>query len=117
MDFGMERCTLSLVVPPSSVLQEARSNKTVTYLPATSINIWRVKASEEVSPSSLSWNHRPPRDSLLTTMSISSGENTLESPEFHCPSRSLQSFELSCATPNCHLQFQQDAKEPRLGKL
>lgn len=114
LDFGMERCVLSLMVPSSSALQEARSNKTVTYLPATSLNIWRLKASGDIDRKSLSWINRPPRDTLLTTMSISPGQNTFESPEFHCPSRSLQNFELSCATPKCHLQFQQDMKEPYL---
>jgi hypothetical protein len=109
----MERCTLTLAIPSPEPSSDTK--KKATLSDNTSINIWRVKASSNINARALSWSNRPARESLVATIQVMPGQD-MGSPEFHCPSGSLQSFEISCATEDCHLQFQQDMKGPRLGK-
>ncbi|KAJ7191610.1 hypothetical protein GGX14DRAFT_380957 [Mycena pura] len=116
MDYGMERCVAKLEMPSSTELAqlpEKRFSLSGTPFP---LEIWALAAGDDIDPHKLSWSTRPLSTQLLLDVTIDRDVKTIESPEFACPSRTLLAFELRCGTPDCHLQFNQSNKAPRLGK-
>lgn len=114
----MERCRLMLAAPTAEELSRANSDKTVTISNSPfSLDIWIINSGKPISPDSLSWWSKPERNELLMSYHVLPGTAVYaESPEFVCPSGSLQTFEVSCRSENCLLQFQQDVSMPRLGE-
>lgn len=106
LDFGMERCWFTLSVDPS----------TYRYHSDSKLDIWQLDAPKRIDPYKSSWSTRPARKQLFTTLTLNKDTKLYESPEFACPSRSLQTFEVACSgKAACSLEFRQDAKKHDLG--
>ncbi|TFK35072.1 hypothetical protein BDQ12DRAFT_635563 [Crucibulum laeve] len=112
LDFGMESCKLNVTIPSGDEAKADKKNATISSDPLV-LDIWYLQASKGVDTSRLSWSTLPKRQGLFTSLRIEAGRTT-QSPEFHCRSGSLYTFELTCSDPRCHLEFQQDMKVPRL---
>ena len=118
-DYGMERCRIVASIPSPDLLPK---NQSLTLLGDTSaIEVWNLTTpsapSTELDVNSLSWKTKPPRNNLLGTVGVSV-DSTIRSEEFWCgPSSSLQTFELVCTSPSCHIEFFQDIYfKPRFGE-
>ncbi|KAJ7799670.1 hypothetical protein B0H13DRAFT_2165794 [Mycena leptocephala] len=114
LDFRMERCVATLEVPSPIDIQNLPNKNISSSSQPFSINVWSLDGPDDIDPLSLSWNVRPAKIGILTTMIVNPGRNLVESPPFFCPSRTLVAFEISCGTSSCHLHFRQDKKAPRL---
>ncbi|KAL5492847.1 hypothetical protein ACEPAI_4295 [Sanghuangporus weigelae] len=125
-DYGMERCTISAILPWPSDSQLKEQNRTLILSSArTRLDIWRLetRGDVELDLTSLNWYTRPARSSLIATIDARAGRET-RTPEFDCgASGSLQTYEISCAEPidedeACRIEFWQEQPEtvPRMGK-
>lgn len=109
-DYGMERCRIVSSIPSLDVLPK---NQSLLLSGDTSlIEVWNLTTPaapySELNVRTLSWNSRPSRESLLATIGVAV-DSTMKSDEFWCgPSSSLQSFEFTCKSPGCHVEFFQD---------
>lgn len=117
-DYGMERCRIVSSVPSLDALPK---NQSLLLSGDTSvIEIWNLTtptaSHSELDVRTLSWNTKPSRAGLLATIGAAVN-STMKSDEFWCgPSSSLQTFELACRSPGCHVEFFQDIYfRPRLG--
>ncbi|KAJ7074801.1 hypothetical protein C8F01DRAFT_1101821 [Mycena amicta] len=128
LDYGMERCVLTLEMPSSANADaDNLPHKTVTISSSSSasplsLQIYSSSASESITPQTLSWNTRPKRTKLLATFSLDAADArvngaVLSSEPFNCPQRTLLTFEMAFAPDckGCRLRFLQDRKPPRLG--
>ena len=83
------------------------------------IHVWRLDTTPggPLDVRALSLDTRPKRidPSPMATLITEEGVESV-SPIFHCPSGSLQTFELTCAEPRCAVDFWQDRVEPNLGE-
>ncbi|KAK6974371.1 hypothetical protein R3P38DRAFT_3133527 [Favolaschia claudopus] len=121
IDWGMELCTLNAVIPETTDLIQFM-NFTITpsqdNLDSVMVEIWRVSGPEITQPldaSTLSWKTKPKRKHVVGYWSLKPGTK-LESEVFFCASNSLHTFEFLCVGDGCHLQFQQDPNDSRIGR-
>lgn len=101
MDFGMERCALTLRLPSASDQQP------FTLLPPSGhaqLDICALDAARPLTPRSLSWATRPACMEHVGTLSAGPGEE-VRFAEFPCSWGSLHTYEVSCApdAPDCEL--------------
>lgn len=123
LDFGMETCSIVIALPGQDH-SEPGSKVVDTYRFAheSKIDVWKVNAPRRLNPEKLSWSTRPALDGLFASMSVNVSRlaTTWESPEFHCRSGTLHTFEFACAegASPCHIQFVEDYKrhDGNLGK-
>ncbi|KAF8183861.1 hypothetical protein K438DRAFT_1466455, partial [Mycena galopus ATCC 62051] len=113
IDFGMQRCVMTLEIPE---VPELTKNFASSAGPCP-LEVWSLDASDGIQPRTLSWAARPRRSHLHTTMMVGPRPLLLHGPSFNCPSRTLFTFEIAYRAPHCHLRFQQDPDLPRLGEL
>ncbi|KAL5531011.1 hypothetical protein ACEPAG_3887 [Sanghuangporus baumii] len=123
-DYGMERCTISAILPWPSDSHLKEQNRTLILSSArTRLDIWRLetRGGVELDLTSLNWHTRPARSSLIATIDARAGRE-IRTPEFDCgASGSLQTYEISCAEPfaddeACRIEFWQEQPEtvPRM---
>ncbi|KAH6899468.1 hypothetical protein BKA70DRAFT_1437278 [Coprinopsis sp. MPI-PUGE-AT-0042] len=106
LDFGMERCRFTLAIEPA----------TYRYQSGSKIDVWELDAPKRFDPQIMSWSTRPSRIRLFSTLTLDTNSTVYESPEFHCRSRALRTFEVACSgTAMCQLEFRQDVKKSGLG--
>ncbi|KAI0371476.1 hypothetical protein BV20DRAFT_1051503 [Pilatotrama ljubarskyi] len=108
-DYGMERCSLEFTLPPSSSGDDLLGAEE-----PTSVEVWHVDAQSKLNVQELSWQSRPPRVGLAASWNVYPNR-TARSPEFHCRSRSFQTFELACVGDGCLLEFLQSPKRRDIG--
>ncbi|EPQ55546.1 hypothetical protein GLOTRDRAFT_41137 [Gloeophyllum trabeum ATCC 11539] len=115
LDFGMEDCELSMVVP---ITREGSNFTLANDESAHTIDIWRLSANTAIDAKRLSYSTRPPRSSKVASADVMMG--TSFNHHFHCPQDSVHSFELACApkSPSCHVEWWQNMEgafsgEPR----
>ncbi|KAJ6620259.1 hypothetical protein B0H10DRAFT_1086379 [Mycena sp. CBHHK59/15] len=118
---GMERCTLDVVLPEASEMinyMNFTSSGSSGDPDAVMVEMWRVSSpeiTEPIDPRELSWETRPQRKLLVGYWDLKPGAK-MQSETFECTSNSLHTFEFICLGPKCHLQFQQDPNDPRIGE-
>ena len=120
-DFAMENCQIVINIPLRADLHKRIVSNKHFHLGSrqVGINVWRLdtRPDEPLDVRTLSLNTRPKRvdPSPMATLIIEEGVESA-SPIFHCPTGSLQTFELTCAEPKCAVDFWQDRVEPNLGE-
>ncbi|KAJ6460035.1 hypothetical protein C8R47DRAFT_921777, partial [Mycena vitilis] len=111
IDFGMERCAVTLEVPE---VPDKFKNYSSSAEPCP-LEVWSLDAQDDIQPRALSWAARPRRSTLHTTMLVGKPPLFLQGPSFPCAARTLHTFEVISSNANCHLRFRQDPDLPRLG--
>ncbi|KAI0686664.1 hypothetical protein C8T65DRAFT_147348 [Cerioporus squamosus] len=106
-DFGMERCSLRLMIPAPHGADVSLSND-------ATVELWLVKAPRSLELRSLSWKQRPARERLLASW-MPSYNSTRETDEFVCRSGTFQTFELACIGERCLVDFRQTPKHKDSG--
>ncbi|KAK7050726.1 hypothetical protein R3P38DRAFT_2866602 [Favolaschia claudopus] len=112
-DWGMEKCNITLSLSPSPLSSHGHSTHSHTRSPASpspstprgKVDIWRLDLNKKLPPSTLSWNTRPRRSSLLTSWDLTAKQR-YETPEFKCASGEIITFELACEE-SCEVDFNQ----------
>ncbi|KAJ7454052.1 hypothetical protein B0H11DRAFT_2070146 [Mycena galericulata] len=105
VDYGMERCTLHIIVPDRTMKHDPG-----TFIGSSSIlDVWVLDSASEISRNIPgSWDYAPPRRNMLTTISFL--ENMpFTSRQFLCRSGEFSTFEFTCSSesPECHVEFWQ----------
>ena len=115
LDYAMERCVLHVVVPRAS----GEFNPDVRLSDPSNVDIWlldgRVELSRYVTGST---DYAPPRQMLLTTLSVSEATSSV-SESFFCRTGEYTTVELTCAPGflGCTVDFWQDERaKPRGGE-
>ncbi|PCH44639.1 hypothetical protein WOLCODRAFT_139119 [Wolfiporia cocos MD-104 SS10] len=104
IDYAMERCVLTLSLPPSVSLPDVP----IKFSDPSTVDVWFLDTTSEISPYvSSTWEYAPSRLELLSTLEFSRGGPT-NSTEFRCPSNEFTTFELVCTIPGCEVDFWQD---------
>ncbi|KAJ7664448.1 hypothetical protein DFH06DRAFT_323722 [Mycena polygramma] len=115
-DWGMERCSLAF---RSSVGKSQSGNhheRDMAEHWTGSVDVWRLDEGKRINGQSLSWNTRANRRDLMASWNLSTAEH-LETGEFDCKSGSILTFELSCSSNDCQLEFIQTKEKPRAALL
>ncbi len=107
----MERCTLEFRMPPAD-------EEPVSLVSTTAIRVWALETSRLLDTSQVTWQNRPPRKAFVGVWDITHNQ-TFVSLDFECPTRSFQTFELSCApqTATCEVDFRQRVWTKTLGTV
>lgn len=114
IDFAMENCELSLLLPPAGAKQE--DNSTLRIADGLNrVDVWRLATHKPIDAQHLSWLNRPAREVKLMTIDVSPG--TTFTHRFACPRDSVSSFELSGASESCGVEWWQDKEEPSPGTI
>ncbi|KAI0259600.1 hypothetical protein BC834DRAFT_974151 [Gloeopeniophorella convolvens] len=113
IDWGMERCSLQLIVPASadaSVVPPGRS---------FALSLYRLSATYAIDGQSFSYSSRPSRIAKLADIRVVSGENTRFQRTSPCVRDELMTFELACSRDaydnDCMLQWWEDKENPNPG--
>lgn len=101
IDYGMESCSLAITTPPKNDTASIISSS--LDLPV-SLEVWRLATKHKLDVARLTWATRPQPRTHVGTLAISHG-TTYHMPRFECRSGSYQTFELSCSSPNCHIDI------------
>lgn len=101
VDYGMESCSLAITTPPQN--DSATTISSSLDLPV-SLEVWTLPAKHKLDLARLTWTTRPQPRAHLGTLTITYG-NTYHIPRFECRSGSYQTFELSCSSPDCHIDI------------
>lgn len=102
MDFGMENCTLAIAVPSMNKTNDVIISGNDAK---ASIDIWMLPPmTKRLDFRTLTWANKPSRTTHFYSLPVEYGE-TSETPAFHCSSLSHQTFEITCATPGCHIDI------------
>jgi len=116
MDYGMERCTLLAKLPsPTELVQSEYPRFWDIEQNGLHVNIWRLEEPGELDAKSVSYGSRPRREALVGSWKVEMGHDKYLTETQNCTSRSLLTFELSCASMDCQLYFQQDLHMPIMG--
>ncbi|KAI0803207.1 hypothetical protein BC629DRAFT_1591291 [Irpex lacteus] len=94
LDWGMENCTISVTLPPSS---DMFTKLHVLSTPAY-VNVWVLVGAEELDFGVMTYATKPQRRFLLGTLSVAAGE-TVTSPSFRCLTASYLAIEIESAGP------------------
>ncbi|KAJ7230410.1 hypothetical protein GGX14DRAFT_553890 [Mycena pura] len=123
-DFGMEKCTLTLVMGMTSPTMghgHGRDASEHAYTARGRLDVWQLAqaTNRRLDPERLSWNTRPTRARLLTSWDLATAASaTLRSDEFACASTSIVTLELACASASdCALAFVQPREQPESALL
>ena len=112
-DWGMEYCQIVLH-PPALVSEDSAPESTMTAVPDHSyLDVWKLAANERdyLNVSSLSWNSKPARTGISPLASIPIRHGEPEStPVFPCRSGSIQTFEFTCGSDDCDVDFWQNGQ-------
>lgn len=115
----MESCTLNAVLPEvENLIDFMNFTSSESHNDPVMIEIWVVSSPEITTPidaHTLSWETKPRRRFLVGYWSLKPGVN-FQSETFKCTSNSLHTYEFVCLGTNCHLQFQQDPNDSRIGE-
>ncbi|KAF9545036.1 hypothetical protein CPC08DRAFT_649475, partial [Agrocybe pediades] len=104
-DYGMEKCALTLSLPPRNETEETTNSKS-SGRSAQQIAVWKfVTSGLPIDQSKLSWSTRPKQRQFFATMPIQYG-SSYSTATFPCPSMSWQAFELACISADCHLDIE-----------
>lgn len=102
MDFGMENCSIFITVPPKNETTDIVTGDTEN---GATIQIRSFsQMAKKLDFRTLTWANKPKHGSLFFTLHIDYGK-TSETPQFRCPSLSLQTFEVSCSSPESECQI------------
>ena len=109
----MERCSLRLALTATA---SGASNRALQLSDSPlRIEVHRVQEPRVMGLSGLSHKTRPQRIQPFTSWEVLNANTTLESPEFACPSGTLQTFELTCEGHDCLLSLAQIPHQNDLG--
>ncbi|KAH7914551.1 hypothetical protein BJ138DRAFT_1143686 [Hygrophoropsis aurantiaca] len=108
-DFGMESCAVDLRLPDQKGKEYAIRGKDVR------VGIWSVNAAVHsvLTASNQTWPSGPGRREYIGSLPVIPGRS--RSPFFRCPTRSLQTLELSLECDSCSIKFTQDRHHPTSG--
>ncbi|KAJ6489249.1 hypothetical protein C8R47DRAFT_478946 [Mycena vitilis] len=115
-DWGMERCSLML---RSSVRNSQSGNhhgRDMLEHRTGSVDVWRLDEGKRINAQYFSWSTKANRRDLMASWNLSTTEH-LETGEFGCQSGLILTFELSCSSNDCHLEFVQTKERPRTALL
>lgn len=112
MDYGMENCSIVLIVPSESV-PSGEDEAIVAFGPGFSVELdaWSLDTHKKLDYKRLSWNTKPRRVGHLGTFTLSYGHSQ-ELPGFHCSSGSFQTIEISCHGI-CNVDMNVTKREPK----
>lgn len=101
VDYGMESCSLAITIPPKndsvSIISSALDSP-------VSLEVWTLPIKHKLNLGKLTWATRPQPRTHVGTLVISHGA-TYHMSRFECRSGSYQTFELSCSSPDCHIDI------------
>jgi len=106
MDFGMEKCAISLRLPP--LLEDERDPhafKLADNSGEMRLDVCKSDLSKPLDVQSLSFSTRPACREHVGTVVVKAGEESSMLPEFPCTWASYHTYEVSCApdSPHCML--------------
>ncbi|EIN10126.1 hypothetical protein PUNSTDRAFT_132235 [Punctularia strigosozonata HHB-11173 SS5] len=113
-DYGMENCQLIVDICQTPHPAGVHPEPDRSTLPTSVVDVWRLDyaSAYPLDSTSLTWRSRPRRIGDVPLASMTFSENcTAATPIFRCPSDTMQSFEITCATPDCHLDFWQTGRD------
>jgi len=116
-DFGMERCKVVATIPANPIaLFEASPKRLKTYTlsgDTTNVQVWLLDSDPyvELNTLHLTYATRPARRTLLGSLHVAE-DHMSSTPEFPCPSGSLQTVEYVCTGPSCNIEFYQYKRYP-----
>ena len=99
MDFGMENCSLAITVPEGT---DTRDTVTSSEGKFAVVDIHQIEVRKKLNLRTLSRSRLPPERKYIESLLVSYGK-TAETGVFPCHSRSYQTFEITCQTPDCHI--------------
>ncbi|VDB90021.1 unnamed protein product [Peniophora sp. CBMAI 1063] len=98
LDWGMDNCTVEIVLPPIT-----NDVTTLNRIHAPSeIALWLLDPSSELDVKKLSFSTKPARVTSLGRLTVSPGVN-VTSPTFTCPRDAFPTIEIECSGPMCDL--------------
>ena len=103
LDHEMERCALSIQVPPHAPTTGGPSS--------VPVDVWLLDEIDELIPAAGGWwGEPPPRHKRIATLPVCQ-DAASTSPEFGCASGSFTTIELACAAsnPDCRVAFWQNS--------
>lgn len=101
MDYGMELCSLAVVIPAQNETEKMLSN---AIHGTDSIEIWSLPVKGKLNMQKLTWNTRPQPRTYFGSLPLSYGASH-ELPPFPCVSGTYHTFEFACpsSNSNCHV--------------
>ncbi|KAE9387152.1 hypothetical protein BT96DRAFT_1025282 [Gymnopus androsaceus JB14] len=106
IDYEMENCELSLIMP-SQQLPGSFNSSLILGHAQNIVNIWRLDHDGyRLDIGSLSWSNRPHRKQFIDSISFPLSFNRTYA--FHCPMNSLHAFEFSAGTDTTSVAWSQD---------
>jgi hypothetical protein len=99
MDFGMENCSLAITVPEETNTRDTVASSEGKF---AVVDIHQIEVKKRLDLRALSRSRLPPERKYVGSLLVSYGK-TAETSVFHCDSRSYQTFEITCQTPDCHI--------------
>ena len=108
----MERCSLRLAL--AATVGASDRALQLSDLPLR-VEVYRVQEPRVMGLRGISYRTRPQQIQPLTSWEVLNADTTLESPEFACPSGTLQTFELTCEGNDCLLSLAQIPHQNDLG--
>ncbi|KAI0316434.1 hypothetical protein OF83DRAFT_246820 [Amylostereum chailletii] len=98
LDWGMENCTVDVVIP-----QQSTNATTVSAIDnPTVVEIWSLDASAMIDTKTLSWSTKPKRRERIGNLTVASGTSS-RTAGFACATLSSQTIEIACSGTQCAL--------------
>ncbi|KAI0731597.1 hypothetical protein C8Q72DRAFT_991249 [Fomitopsis betulina] len=98
IDFGLELCSLMLLLPDANSRVEGNHPFTMSIQPPT-LRICQLDVDRSLDPTTLTWRSRPScGHALRTTLLTTKYGQEMEVFRFSCPWASFPTFEISCTT-------------------
>ncbi|KAI0262320.1 hypothetical protein BC834DRAFT_891824 [Gloeopeniophorella convolvens] len=102
IDYGMENCTLALVLPGGAA-EAGAEPEPEPDAGELELDVWALEAAPRLNAPALTWATRPPRRTHVGALRVRRGGGRAgETPAFACDAGSWHTFEVSCAAgPGC----------------
>ena len=103
MDYGMEKCIVSLALPtlPSSSTASESNMR---------LDIWKLDFDRRLSPDSLTWSRKPVRKQRLGSFPIKSNSTQILEG-YRCKSGTYQVLEILCGSGPCDIDVAASGQE------
>ncbi|KAE9394588.1 hypothetical protein BT96DRAFT_998393 [Gymnopus androsaceus JB14] len=98
-DYGMEKCSVTLEVPAFN----ASDRYAAIWGKDVALDIWALEGESKVDFQKLSWHTKPKRKNHIGKITSPSYNSTQELPTFPCVSGTYLTFEVTCASLDCHV--------------
>ncbi|KAJ3813291.1 hypothetical protein EV368DRAFT_5217, partial [Lentinula lateritia] len=98
-DYGMEKCSVALEVPTHNF--NGREEASI-WGNDTTVDVWLLEGESKIDFQKLSWNTKPGRKSYIGSIQPTYNSKH-ELSAFPCISGSYLTLEVSCSSPDCHV--------------